>query len=158
MNPQDPLAQLAPLREPAAIASWPPAPGWWLLLALIVIVCAGLLWWLYQWHRQNQYRRQGAAALAKVWSDYQQDPDTATCITGVNTVLKSVALQAYPRSEVAGVHGQQWLDFLNRTRGRGEPFDSEFIDLQYRPAPDGALLNKLMQQASAWIKHHRVRS
>ncbi len=157
MNPQDPLAQLQPLREPAAIASWPPAPGWWLLTALVLIGCAGLLWWLFQRHRRNTYRRQGAAALEKVRSNYQQNPDAATCIAEVNAVLKSVALQAYPRTEIAGIHSQQWLEFLNQTRGRGETFDSEFADLQYRPAPSGAAVDKLMQQAAAWIKHHEVR-
>ncbi|NQY04093.1 MAG: DUF4381 family protein [Halieaceae bacterium] len=46
MNPQsDPLAALHPLREPAAIALWPPAPGWWLLaLLLMVLLIAAALW------------------------------------------------------------------------------------------------------------------
>ena len=46
-NPMDPatlLEQLAPLREPAPITWWPPAPGWWLLGVLMMAL---LLWGAY---------------------------------------------------------------------------------------------------------------
>jgi Domain of unknown function (DUF4381) len=157
MNPQDPLANLNPLREPAAIGWWPLAPGWWILLAVVLVAAAGLAWWLYRRQRQNRYRRLALRALQSIQSDFQQSGDVTACVTAVNALLKNVALQAYPRNEVAQAHGQQWLDFLNSTARGNVSFDSAFAGAQYRPLATDLPAERFCQQAAAWIQGHEVK-
>ena len=157
MNPQDPLANLNPLREPAAISWWPLAPGWWILMLLLLVGAAGLAWWLYRRYRRNRYRRLGLRALQHIQSDFQRSGDVTACITAVNALLKNVALQAYPRSHVAHTHGQQWLDFLNNTARGDAGFDSAFAGAQYRPTAKDLPAEKFCQQAASWIRDHEVK-
>ena len=155
MNPTDPLAQLHPLREPGAIGWWPPAPGWWVLLLVLLSATAALLAWLWLRHRRNRYRRLGLAQLREVEQRYRTDGDSLALAAAVNALLKTVALQAYPRTDVAGIHGQAWADFLNSTGGQAVSFDNSMAAAHYLPASDAPEPAQLCDQASLWIRQHR---
>lgn len=172
MNPQqapDPLANLHPLRQPAEIAWWPPAPGWWLLLALVLLLVLGLCWLTWRRHRARRYRREAAARLDALHSAHRADPATpfaAPC----NQLLKAVALRSFPANEVAGLHGRAWLDFLNDTFnntlnntapasiGRGRVhFPDTFPDQLYRKNNEAEDIDLLYRAARRWILHHGSR-
>ena len=89
MNPSDPLAQLHPLREPAAIGWWPLAPGWWALLAILLLACAVAAWFWLRRYRANAYRRQGLAALAAIEARWQTERDTQKTFTAANALLQT---------------------------------------------------------------------
>lgn len=154
MNPADPLAQLHPLREPAAIEWWPLAPGWWLLLVLALLTAAGLCAWLWRRYRRNRYRALGLAALRAIEDEFQRDGDAVALAAAINTLLKTVALKAYPREDVASLHGAAWADFLNNTAGESLHFDAAMASAHYRAGetPDAAALSA---QAARWIRRHR---
>ena len=154
MNPNDPLAALNPLREPIAIGAWPPAPGWWVLAGLVLAGLAALAWWSLQRWRRNRYRRQGLTALAAIEQTYQRDGDTLACASAVNRLLKAVALQAYPRDDVAALAGPAWLDFLN-ARSKAS-FDPLFAYLHYREASPDISAGNLLRNAGIWIRDHEV--
>ncbi len=111
MQGHDPLADLRPLHPPPPVDGWPPAPGWWLLAALL-LVAAGLLWWL---HRRSALRR---AALAELRQLQRLEDDDTRFSAGVNQLLRRVALARFPREQVAGLSGEEWLRFLD-TRVKG---------------------------------------
>ncbi len=150
----DPLAALRPLREPEAIGWWPPAPGWWLLAALLLILLATLLW-LWRRRRQREaYRRRALVELAHIRARFSQGGDGLACLGAVNALLKSVALRAFPRRDVAGMSGESWQRFLNRSLGL-ELFDPSLLVAQYRPqVPEGDVKQHL-QAAEQWIRQHR---
>lgn len=154
MNPTDPLARLNPLREPAAIDWWPPAPGWWLLAVLLLCGCIALALWSWRRHRRNRYRAQGLAALAAIEAEYRRDRDAAALAGAVNALLKTVALKAFPRTTVAGLHGEAWAGFLNDTGDRGQAFDAAMASAHYRAASDLDCA-ALCDQAARWIRRHR---
>jgi hypothetical protein len=156
MNPQDPLAQLHPLREPELIGWWPLAPGWWLLLALLSLALAGLAWYLLRRYRANAYRRQGLRQLAVIFSDYEASQDTQRCLQEVNVLLKSVALRSYARREVASATGMPWVEFLNRSCQGGAGFDSGFYRSLYSADPAGLDMTALHDSARRWIARHGV--
>ena len=155
MNPTDPLAQLHPLREPAAIGWWPLAPGWWILLALLLAAITLLVWLALRQYRRNAYRRQGQVVLAQIHSQWLADEDALGCLTQANALLKAVALRAYPRRDIAGISGQCWQSFLNQSGGN---FQLAPLQAQYRHTEEAVDVEQHLQNCARWIKHHRVTS
>ena len=156
MNPTDPLAQLHPLREPALIGWWPPAPGWWLLLALALLLLAAGAWYLYRRHRRNAYRRLGLRQLDSIQQQYGQERNTQQAVQAVNALLKGVALKAYPRREIAAVSGEAWYEFLLGSAPAGPAFDPAALSAQYRPEAGDINIEALIRAARHWISRHEV--
>ncbi len=157
MNPTDPLAALHPLRDPAPIPWWPPAPGWWLLCALALIALSLLAWWVLRRRRRNAYRRRALARLQELRERYSGDTGGQAYAAAVNALLKSVALIAYPRREVAACSGEPWLEFLHGTAPAGERFPEHFADAGYRADPPDIDREQSHRAAAHWLRHHRVR-
>ncbi|WP_162846048.1 DUF4381 domain-containing protein [Seongchinamella sediminis] len=157
MNPTDPLAQLHPLREPAAIGWWPPAPGWWLLVVLGLIALAVLAWLALRHYRRNAYRRRGLAALAQIRAQWQADHDHRRCLTEANALLKAVALRAYARRDIAGASGEEWRAFLNQAMAAPAAFELHMLQAQYSSEVDGSGLDEHLELCERWIRRHRGR-
>jgi hypothetical protein len=158
MNPQtDPLAALHPLREPPPIGWWPPAPGWWLLAALACIALLVLVWLLVRRYRARAYRRQALAQLAQLRADYQREQDSQGYLAGANALLKSVALLAFPRRDVAAGSGADWLALLNSGLRKGQQFPENFVSGAYRRERPDIDVDQLHDLAASWIKRHEVR-
>jgi hypothetical protein len=156
VNPQDPLANLHPLRQPELIGWWPPALGWWLLACLIIVVVALLVYLLRRHRAKNAYRRRALRQLQALHAQYQLDAEAASYLRNINALLKSVALLAYPRAVVAAQHGASWRQFLNLSLPADAQLTSEFDDALYReqcPAIDVAQVQRAAEQ---WIKKHRA--
>lgn len=155
MNPQDPLAGLHSLREPLHIGWWPLAPGWWLLLAALLMVLAGGAYLLWRRYRRNAYRRQALLQLKTIHQRYLEQQDEPACISAVNALLKSVAIKAYPRRDVAAISGEAWLDFLNAGLNKGQQFETAFGHEAYRPETGKVDLQALHHCAALWIRQHQ---
>lgn len=158
MNPQDPLAGLHVLREPALVGWWPLAPGWWMLLALALLCLAGVSYWLVNRYRSNAYRRHALTRLQELHARHETDANTGRYLAEVNKLLKSVALAAYPRHQVASRHGEDWLAFLNGSLGTDDHFGEAFAEAAYRPDPAGLDPAPVYRSAQRWIRGHRATS
>jgi len=156
MNGQDPLAQLHPLREPALSGWWPPAPGWWLLAGLALLILCWLFWKLYRAYRANAYRRQALAQLARIRVSYEARGDTERCLSEINALLKSVALQAFPRRQVASISGQPWIEFLNQHGAPAAQIDAPLATAHYTGCASEAVLEDALDKSARWIKSHRA--
>ena len=156
MNPQDPLAALHPLRTPELIGWWPPAPGWWLLLALAILGMAALLYRVRARYRRKAYRREALRKLQDLETAFRAGCDPQEHLLQLNALLKSVALAAYPRREVAPSHGQAWCDFLNAALPGSEKFDPAFATDAYRAEPPDIDMAALHRAAQTWISTHRA--
>ncbi|MCX2976220.1 DUF4381 domain-containing protein [Candidatus Marimicrobium litorale] len=156
MNPEDPLAGLNPLREPMMIGWWPPAPGWWALLLLVLLVVAFVIVVLRRRYRRNAYRREALRQLQNLHQDYQSGGDASRYLASVNALLKSVALQAYPRADVASRFGATWLQIINRDLPEGQRLGAEFNDAVYRKTPENLDITRILPAARYWICHHKV--
>ncbi|MGV6848018.1 MAG: DUF4381 domain-containing protein [Marinibacterium sp.] len=137
---------LEPAPEPPAISMLPQTAGWiWLALAVLL---AGV-WLINRWaaaRRRQAYRRAALHALVAAGDD----------AAAIAAILRRTALAAYPRSEVAGLTGAAWLDFLDRTYG-GTGFSGGpgriLARAPYQPCPTDPLLQPL---ARDWITRYRV--
>jgi hypothetical protein len=161
VNPQDPLAALHPLREPAAIGWWPLAPGWWLLIALAVLAIAVACYYLVKRYRANAYRRLALQQLQAIHTKLNQsdDSDLHGAVSNTNALLKSVALRQFPRHDIASLSGDAWLGFLNSTR-RSESTDTEFsigfAKAAYQPQVPQLDTEQLFRASKNWIVKHRA--
>lgn len=139
------LDLLEPAPEPVPVSLWPQTAGWiWLGLIL-----AALAIWigrhLVRRYRANAYRR---AALAELDSASDQPAALAE-------IVRRTALAAYPRSEVAGLHGESWLSFLDERYG-GTGFRQGagriLASAAYAPTDPAVGLAPLV---ATWIRRHR---
>jgi Domain of unknown function (DUF4381) len=146
------LENLHDLVMPVPVPWWPPAPGWIIVSAALIMV---LGWWLIRAIRHwqsNSYRREALVLLGKM-DDAQ---------TELPTLIKRVALSAYPRERVASLTGEEWLAFLDQT-GHTDAFTTGpgrwLGRLAYEPKLAASLstteLNGLRTAVRAWILRHQ---
>jgi len=140
----------------------PQTIGWYVVFGLILFVTG---YWVYgrlQRFQKNRYRRLALAELAVIEGELQQPEKCAEALVEIPVLLKWTALAAFPRSEVAGLSGERWLAFLDKTMG-GKDFTEGggrlLSELAYAPAPGIAELSderirNLLQLTRRWIERH----
>ena len=152
------LAQLRDIHPAAAPGWWPPAPGWW-LLALVVIAALGWVGWR-AWQRWRLRRRRAAwagqiDAAMRLESEAEQ-------LERINTILKIVALRAFPKSSARSLSGTRWSTFLaehaSDEGGDAARDETAFALLargpyQARPQ-DGETMQALRNAARRWVLRH----
>jgi len=124
---------------PAAPSFWPPASGFWILVALILMLLITATWCITQSRRRNAYRRAGLTLL-----------ESANTVYDINVVLKRVALAVFPREQVAALHGENWIQFMQSTCP-GEQFPTLSQSAEATPATES-----IRASARAWIRKHQA--
>jgi len=154
---------------PADISWWPSTIGWKIVALLLCIFASyrlfkfGQSWW------KNRYRREAIAQINELQlselklSTQQQASDSGllTVIEKLPFYLKTTALQAYPRDQVAQLSGTAWIDFLNEKTG-SEHFNSnvseQLLIISYRPKEQWQLTEEqclnLINLTKLWVKYH----
>jgi hypothetical protein len=116
MNP-DPLAALRDIHLPAPVSWWPLAPGWWWLAGGL-----GMLIWMSAWawrrHTDNRLRRAALTELDMLTRRFADDQ--TAFVQAVSTLLRRCAVSRFSASNVAGLIGEPWLEFLDRHGGNQE--------------------------------------
>ena len=107
-------AEQLPLRDihlPDPVSWWPPAPGWWWLggLTLLLLLAA---WLTVILRNRGRLRREALSALAEISQRHTGSGDGHELCQSLSTLLRRVSLSLYPRSQVASLTGQEWLEFL----------------------------------------------
>ena len=133
------LSNLQDIVVPAAPSFWPPASGFWILVALILMLLITATWCITQSRRRNAYRRAGLTLL-----------ESANTVYDINVVLKRVALAVYPREQVAALHGENWIQFMQYTCP-GEQFPTLSQSAEATPATES-----IRASARAWIRKHQA--
>jgi cbb3-type cytochrome oxidase subunit 3 len=130
--------------EPAPVSMMPQTAGWLWLALLCLVLLAGVVWVLMRRWRENAYRRQ---ALLELKNTTEQ--------SDVVALLRRTALAAYPRKDVASLHGPDWLAFLDDTY-QGSAFSSAAGKaLVAAPYVRRAGVEDLKPLVHTWIKSHR---
>lgn len=147
-----------PLRDlhlPEPVGWWPLAPGWWVLAALALIAAA---WLIRRWLRtraQNAARRYALQQLEQLVREYEADKDPVAFTSRVSELLRRTMLAYSPRLDVAGLAGEEWLQWLDRdlakpvfSQGPGR----QLLDLPYRK-PEAATALQNFEQFVAAVRH-----
>lgn len=137
------LDMLIPPAEPAPISMWPQTQGWiWLGLGMLAL-CIWAVVVRVSYRRRTAYQR---AALREL-QNCHDDP------VMVADILRRTALAAYPRSDVAGLVGKEWLDFLDRSYAGTEFLNGIGQVVARAPyAKDAPPVTGLAKLAEAWVR------
>jgi hypothetical protein len=106
-----------PLRDihlPGAPGWWAPAPGWWLVAGLLIL----LMLLAYGWYRHYPGRclqRAALSELAIIAAAFDKAHDDQRLIQALSIWLRRVCISCYPVVDVAGLTGDDWLKFLDKT-------------------------------------------
>jgi hypothetical protein len=134
------LSDLRDIVVPDPPPVWPPASGVWVVLGVVMVVVLVVSWRLHAAWKRKAYRRAGLALLGEVGTAHD-----------VSVVLKRVALAVFPRRQVASLHGDDWVTFLNGTCSRSHFSEIGLTNSSAQASP------QLVELAGIWIRHHRVR-
>jgi hypothetical protein len=152
----DVLAGLRPYRLPDPVAWWPPAPGWWLLALLAIGLAAALVLILRRRRRCRAAVRAARAELARLRALAARADSAGEALPGLSRLLRRYALAVYPREQVAGLSGPDWLQFLDAHGGDGRFAAGPgraLAEAPYRP-PGDSDLGALFELVGDWIRRN----
>lgn len=109
------LQQLKDIHLPPAINTWPLAPGWITLFALLLIALVYLIYVVYRRHKKKYTVKYALARLAQIKLLMADNPEGVNIAAEISTLIRRTALYYYRREEIAGLSGNDWLSFLNRS-------------------------------------------
>jgi hypothetical protein len=138
------LARLRDAHPPEAPSWWPPAPGWWLALALAAALVVIAMRYAPAWWRRLRLRRRLLAAL-----------EAAASAAEMSQVLRLAALERFPQRASAGLHGADWLAFLeacDRAPGRFAALGATLTVTPYRAGGVPEDLARLRAAARGWLR------
>ena len=122
MSVEELLAQLKDIQQPIEPGWWPLAMGWWYLVFLVFLVYL-TLWFLKKRKLANRGVVVAFSELEKIKDEYLQNNNNNQLACNLSIWLKKVSLYAFPEQTVAGLTGQRWLEFLDKSSG-GTQFTS----------------------------------
>jgi hypothetical protein len=108
------LEQLRGVSTPAV--SQLPAPGWW-VSALGLLILMLIAWLAYGKYRRRAWVRDATLELQNIRKLSETKP-VAESLASASRLTRRILLAARPRSEVAQLHGDHWLEELDRLCGR----------------------------------------
>jgi len=112
MNPQD--LPIRDLHLPDMTGWWPLAPGWWLVLALTVFLLVVLIRRSYRIWTHNTARRLAIKRLRVISAEFEQGNSAVALGKELSELVRRAMLAYAPRDEVAGLTGDDWLQWLDQ--------------------------------------------
>ncbi len=147
-----------PLRDiqiPDAIGLWPPAIGWWILAVLIPLLLY-LSYKLYKYLTRKTALKAAKKQIKALIISTQLDDKQK--LIELSSLMRRTAVSIFPRTEVASLTGNAWLDFLDKNSST-ILFNNEtgqlLIDAAYRKAPDLNELTALFGLCENWINQQK---
>jgi hypothetical protein len=137
-------AQLRDAHPPEEPPWWPLAPGWWIVLALALVLVAFAVHRLQPRWRRYRLRRRLLAQL-----------EAAADAAEISQLLRAAALARFPQQPVAGLHGSDWIAFLearDRAPGRFSALGGEMTEMPYRAPRAGDDVAPLREAARGWLR------
>jgi len=139
---------------------WPPAVGWWILLTLLIVATVALFIAIRSKLRHKaKLRRQREKLLSKL-KTYEEKlikNPTSEAIADINTLLRQLAINYYPRSSTSSLTGLDWLNFLDKsgnTTGFTKGAGRVLIDAPYQSGkPKNLNLDEFNQLVRDWVNH-----
>ena len=111
---QDPLSELRDIHMPDAVSIWPLAPAWWWLgLGVLALLVAG--YFIYKRFSRPNVQKAALAELDYFLAETVDQDDLQKHYMQLSILLRRFAISIFGNNNVAGLTGEKWLDFLDKT-------------------------------------------
>lgn len=153
---------LRDIHLPEPISWWPPAPGWWILLITLILLAA-ILFVTRKIYLSKQLKRDIISELENIKQQFQQSQNKSQLAKSLSILLRRASISYYPTNSAAGLTGNNWLSWLDKTNTQssnnlsGNQFQSDIgkILLTAPYLPDKARLDfdsdTLTQLCETWL-------
>lgn len=132
MHPVSPtLAESLPLRDihlPEPISWWPLAPGWWILLASLIFIIS-IYFIVKKVRYSRRLKRASRGEFEVIKNQYLNNKNDHQLVKQLSIFLRRACISFYPRQNTAGLTGESWLNFLDRTLADANKQSSPITDL-----------------------------
>ena len=126
------LKDLKDIHLPLEAGWWPPAPGWWILSMLVFILAAFLAVRIaagmrrhFRTRRITQFTADGLKAIQSRIKN-ENVGDLPEAVAAMFELVKRFIAVHSGRERIGGLHGDQWLGFLQSTASfQGAAFQSQ---------------------------------
>ena len=143
------------------VSVWPLAPGWYWIAWLLLIFLTIFTWSLVRKRRANRYRRVALVELDRLEVAVRDPERRISALTELPTLVKRVALAAWPREIVASLSGPSLLEFLDATGrtqafrlGPGTCLSALLYDTRAAAALGDEHIAPLFGAVREWVKRH----
>jgi len=147
-----------PLRDihlPDAISWWPPAIGWW-ILAVLIPLCCYLIFRLYKRLTRKTALKFAKKQLKSLKLDEELGKQKK--LIALSSLMRRTAVSLYPRSEVASLTGEAWLNFLDQSIPI-KSFNSDIgwllTNALYSPEDNSHYLAPLFNLCETWLNSQK---
>ena len=120
MNEQALSPQTLDLRDihlPEPISWWPIAPGWWILIASLFLIIA-VIFILRKSYLGKQLKRDITAELENIKQQFQKTQNKSQLAKSLSILLRRASISYYPKTNIAGLTGEHWLVYLDKTNSK----------------------------------------
>ena len=112
MNPE--TIALKEIRYPNDIEWWPMALGWWIILGIIISVIVVFVMRFLRNFKRNKKRRIALNELNRIRNDEIICSDVSLLTNKLSILIRKSMLAYESRDTVAGLVGEEWLEFLDQ--------------------------------------------
>lgn len=148
-----------PLKDihlPEAITWWPLAIGWWVLIVIVVAAIIGS-YWLYKRLTRKTATKQAKAVLLQIRQNASSD--VLQTIKELSACLRRVAISVDSRENAAGLVGDAWLSYLDKSMDEA-PFKTGIgrllVDAPYQQlATKDVDSNVLISLCETWVARQK---
>ena len=148
---QAPELPLRDIHIPDAISWWPLAVGWW-ALAILIPLCLYLLFRLYRRLTRKTALKSAKKQLQQLNQNQQLSKQEK--LVALSSLMRRIAISLYPRSEVASLTGEDWLNFLDQSipvRSFNSDIGWLLTNALYNPADNSHYLSPLFNLCETWL-------
>ncbi len=148
------LAQLKDIHAPANPSWWPPAPGWWLLAILLIFLVYQIVMFFFAKRYSIKHQQFALKKIERIEGQLHQHP-ASWGHHQISSLMKRVAIEAFPERGVAALTSDNWTAFLAQTAPTNSTFDaaslgqSQQAGYQNQPQKVSA---EIFEDCKAWIQ------
>lgn len=109
------VLNLRDIHLPEPISWWPIASGWWLLLACLIVLLV-IVFFAKKRYKRKQINREIQSEVEQIKKQFKQSKNKLELAQSLSVLLRRTSISLYSEKNVAGLTGEQWLAFLDKTR------------------------------------------